>query len=496
MSLSTTIKSIQDIMRKDRGINGDAQRIEQLVWMLFLKVLDDREQEQELLDDDFKSPLPQYLRWQNWAADPEGITGDELLEFVNGKLFPKLKELRVNGNPQAYVIRGVFNDAINYMKSGQLLRQVINKLVEGLDFNRSEDRHLFGDIYEQILRDLQSAGNAGEFYTPRAVTQFMVDQVAPQLGEKVLDPACGTGGFLTCAIEHVRANHVKTPDDRDVLQESIHGIEKKQLPHLLCVTNMLLHGIDTPSNILHQNTLSRPLTDYGPKDRVDVIVTNPPFGGMEEDGIEANFPQAFRTRETADLFLVLIMRLLKPGGRAAIVLPDGTLFGEGVKTRIKEKLLDECNLHTIVRLPNGVFSPYTGIKTNLLFFTKGQKDQTGCTKEVWYYEHPYPPGAKSYNKTKPIRIEEFAAEKKWWGKPDTRGGFKGRKESEFAWKVSADQIRENGFNLDVKNPHSSDDGPGDPDKLLAELEKVRGASRHTLQGLRDELAAALSKVSK
>ncbi|WP_261344107.1 SAM-dependent methyltransferase [Rubripirellula tenax] len=280
---------------------------------------------------------------------------------------------------------------------------------------------------------------------------------------------------------------VKKPAHEDTLQESIHGVEKKHLPHILCTTNLLLHGIDVPSQIRHDNTLSRPLRDYGPKDRVDVIVTNPPFGGMEEDGIELNFPKAFQTRETADLFLVLITHLLKDGGRGAIVLPDGTLFSEGVKTRIKEKLMDECNLHTIVRLPNGVFAPYTGIKTNLLFFTKGTP-----TKDIWFYEHPYPHGAKSYNKTKPIAVSEFDAEKKWWGKPDTRGGFKGRKESELAWKVTAAEIIENGYNLDIKNPHNSDTGPGDPDDLLAELESIRTASRETLDQLKSELATALA----
>jgi type I restriction enzyme M protein len=358
------------------------------------------------------------------------MTGDELLDFANNELFPGLKELSLagNGRSRGFVVRSVFQDAYQYMKSGTLLRQVINKLNEAIDFNDSKNRHLLGEMYEQILRDLQSAGNAGEYYTPRAVTRFMVEMVDPQLGESVLDPACGTGGFLTCAIEHIRGNYVKTPDDEATLQAWIRGVEKKPLPHLLCTTNMLLHGIDIPSNVRHDNTLARPLRDYGPKDRVDVIVTNPPFGGMEEDGIESNFPKSFQTRETADLFLVLIMHLLKPGGRAAIVLPDGTLFGEGVKTRIKERLLDECNLHTIVRLPNGVFNPYTGIKTNLLFFEKG-----GKTKHVWYYEHPYPPGYKSYSKTKPIRIEEFGAEKKWW---------KRRRENEHAWKVPVAQIRD------------------------------------------------------
>lgn len=397
MSLSTTIKTIQDIMRKDVGVDGDAQRIGQLVWLLFLKIFDDKEQEWELSEARYRSPIPSELRWRNWAANPEGMTGDALLEFANNQLFPKLKTLVVssNGDKRGLVVRRVFEDSYQYMKNGTLLRQVINKINEAIDFNDSKHRHLFGEMYEQILKDLQSAGNAGEYYTPRAVTQFMVDQVNPRLGEKVLDPACGTGGFLTSAIEHIRKQDVKTPDEERTLQATIFGVEKKPLPHLLCVTNMLLHGIDVPEMIRHDNTLARPLRDYTPKDSVDVIVTNPPFGGMEEDGIETNFPKLFQTRETADLFLVLIMQLLKPGGRAAIVLPDGTLFGEGVKTRIKEKLLEDCNLHTIVRLPNGVFSPYTGIKTNLLFFTKGQS-----TKAVWYYEHPYPPGYKSYSKTR------------------------------------------------------------------------------------------------
>ncbi len=477
MSLTTTIKTIQDIMRKDVGVDGDAQRIGQIAWMLFLKIFDDQEQEALLLQDNYRSPIPQRFRWSTWAADPEGMTGDELLDFVNNELFPKLKNLSLSaGNGRAHVVRNAFEDAYNYMKSGQLLRQVINKINESIDFNKAENRHLFGDIYEKILRDLQSAGNAGEYYTPRAVTQFMVDMVDPQLGELVLDPACGTGGFLTSTIEHLR-QQCKRSSQWNTVQESVFGVEKKQLPHLLCTTNMMLHGIEVPSQIRHDNTLARPLRDYGPKDRVDIVVTNPPFGGMEEDGIESNFPTTFRTRETADLFLVLIMHLLKPGGRAAIVLPDGTLFGEGVKTRIKEKLLTDCNLHTIVRLPNGVFSPYTGIKTNLLFFTKGEK-----TKDVWFYEHPYPPGAKSYNKTRPMRIEEFEAEKKWWKK---------RRATEQAWKVSADQIATGGYNLDIKNPHNADTGPGDPDALLREYQTLLTQIADTRNRLRDELVAAL-----
>lgn len=480
MSLSTTIKTIQDIMRKDAGVDGDAQRLGQLGWLLFLKIFDDQEAELELTDDDYQSPLPERLRWDNWAADPEGITGDALLEFVNDELFPTLKNLsstRRGKSLRGFVVQSAIEDAFNYMKNGTLLRQVINKLNE-IDFNKSSDRHTFNDIYEKILKDLQSAGNAGEFYTPRAVTQFMTDMIDPKLEESVLDPACGTGGFLACAIEHKRANYVKTVEDRKLLQESFHGIEKKQLPHLLCTTNMLLHGIEVPSQIRHDNALARPLTDYGPQDRVDVILTNPPFGGMEEDGIEKNFG-SFSTRETADLFLVLIMRRLKQGGRAAVVLPDGFLFGEGIKTRIKEKLLEECNLHTIVRLPNGVFNPYTGIKTNLLFFTKGEP-----TKEIWYYEHPYPEGYKSYSKTKPMRIEEFKPEKAWWDN---------REESEQAWRVAVETIKSSNYNLDIKNPNTVDAGPGDPDKLLAEYQRLQDVIATIQEQLKGQLAEALER---
>lgn len=484
MSITATIKSIQDIMRKDVGVDGDAQRISQLVWMLFLKIFDDREKEYEVLREKYKSPIHQRFRWCNWAADPEGMTGDELLDFVNNDLFKALKNLSADlqSNPRGYLIRSVFEDAYNYMKSGTLMRQVINKINESIDFNKAQDRHLFGDMYEKILKDLQSAGNAGEYYTPRAVTQFMVNMIDPKLGEKVLDPACGTGGFLTGTIEHIRKSCVKTPKQEEKLQKSINGVEKKPLPHLLCTTNMILHGIDVPINIHRDNTLSRPLRSYGPADRVDVIVTNPPFGGMEEDGVESNFPKGFQTRETADLFLVLIMKLLKPGGRAAVVLPDGTLFGEGIKTRIKEQLLKDCNLHTIVRLPNGVFNPYTSIKTNLLFFTKGDP-----TKEVWYYEHPYPDGYKSYSKTKPMRIEEFEPEKKWWNN---------RTESEFAWKVPLQQIIDSNYNLDIKNPNIEEESHRDPAELLKEYNTLTKNLSSTRETLIKQLADALGDSSK
>ncbi|MBN1440712.1 MAG: SAM-dependent DNA methyltransferase [Anaerolineales bacterium] len=477
-NVSNLIKSIQDIMRKDAGTYGDAQRLEQLGWMFFLKILDDREKELKEIRGDYKSPLPKYLRWSSWAADEEGMTGKALLDFVDDTLLPKLKELPGGADKMSGLIRMTFDDANNYMKNGTLMRQVVNK-INGIDFNASDDRHMFGDIYEKILKDLQSAGNAGEFYTPRAVTQFIVEQVNPRPGESILDPACGTGGFLVCAIEHLR-KQAKTAAQERRIQECFFGIEKKHLPYVLCMTNLMLHKIDVPSNVRHDNTLARPYTSWTPQERVDVIVTNPPFGGMEEDGIESNFPAEFRTRETADLFLVLLMRLLKPGGRAGLVLPDGTLFGEGVKTRIKEALLAECNLHTIVRLPNGVFNPYTGIRTNLLFFTKGAP-----TTEVWYYDHPYPPGAKSYNKTKPIRIEEFDPEKAWW---------ENRIENEHAWRVPAEQIKANNYNLDIKNPNNPDDGPGDVDHILQKYESVLIQITATRAALKKELHKSLEPV--
>jgi len=366
MSISNTIKSIQDIMRKDAGVDGDAQRISQLGWMLFLKVFDDYETEQELMTDSYTSPIPEKLRWRNWALDEEGITGDALLEFVD-ELFKNMKEMELDEqSPKlAFVVQSIFEDSYNYMKSGTLLRQVVNKLNE-INFNKKADRHQFNDLYEKILKDLQSAGNAGEYYTPRAVTKFMTQMVNPQLGETVFDPACGTGGFLIDAIEHMKEQS-SSIEDLKAFQENIQGVEKKPMPHMLCTTNLILHGIDVPG-VRRDNTLNKPYNEYKAKDRVDVVLTNPPFGGQEEDGIEKNFPAQFQTRETADLFLVLIMRLLKEGGRCALVLPDGFLFGEGVKTRIKERLLKENNLHTIVRLPKGVFAPYTSINTNLLFF--------------------------------------------------------------------------------------------------------------------------------
>jgi type I restriction enzyme M protein len=377
-------------------------------------------------------------------------------------------------------VREVFEDAYNYMKSGQLMRQVVNK-ISGIDFNNLSERQHFGDIYEQVLNDLQSAGNAGEYYTPRAVTAFMTDRIDPRPGELLFDPACGTGGFLTCAIRHMRDRYVKKVEDEREMQGALRAVEKKQLPHMLCVTNMLLHGIEIPGFVRRDNTLGRPYVSYTASDRVDIVLTNPPFGGREEDGIESNFPAHFRTRETADLFLALIIRLLKRNGRAAVVLPDGSLFGEGVKTRLKEHLLEECNLHTIVRLPNSVFKPYASIGTNLLFFEKGEP-----TKEIWFYEHRVPEGQKAYSMTKPIRVEHFKPCVDWWGGKER----KGRVENENAWRITVDEVKTRGYNLDIKNPHTVAADHGNPEELLARLDEAeRQAS-----SLRDQLKTLLREA--
>ncbi|HHB7796564.1 TPA: N-6 DNA methylase [Klebsiella pneumoniae] len=459
MNLSSTIKSIQDIMRKDDGVDGDAQRLGQLTWMLFLKVFDQREEEWADDNPAYISPLPKEYRWRNWAAYIPGadgkkkpqIAGSELISFVNNELFPTLKEIDANKSPQHKVIRSVFEDANNYMKSGPQMLAVIEKLEDAINFHDFTIRANIGDVYEQLLNDLRGAGNAGEFYTPRAITAFMVDRVNPRLDkrETVMDPACGTGGFLTAAIEHFR-NQLATmksprPEDKRAIEALILGIEKKQLPHLLCTTNMLLHGIDVPSQIEHKNTLGIGWNEWKASGKVDCIITNPPFGGYEDDGVGSDYPADLRTRETADMFMALIIKkLLKEKGRAAVVLPDGFLFGDGIKSTLKKMLLRDCKLHTIIRLPKGVFAPYTTIKTNLLFFTKGSTVEDGTehfhTDTIWFYEHPYPTGYKSYSKTKPIRLEEFEPERDWWGSEEN--DFADREENEFAWKVDFKTKRE------------------------------------------------------
>jgi type I restriction enzyme M protein len=472
-NITGIIKSIRDIMRKDTGVDGDAQRISQMVWMLFMKIFADKEEEWEITIKGYKSPIPKKLKWQTWAANAEGLTGEALILFINNELFPALKDLDQTQNDQAKIVRAVFEDTYNYMKNGTLFRQVINE-INKIDFNKSGDRHVFNDLYETILKELQSAGSSGEYYTPRAVTQFMVDIIAPRLGETILDPACGTGGFLTCSIDTLRTQ-AKTPQELLAVQHAIKGIEKKPLPHLLCTTNLMLNGFDLPA-VRRDNYLAKPYQDWGPADRVDIILTNPPFGGTEEDGTEQNFPQKFRTKETADLFLALLIKLLKTNGRAAVVLPDGTLFGEGVKTRLKEELLQKCNLHTIVRLPNGVFAPYTGIKTNLLFFEKGSP-----TREIWYFEHPYPEGVKNYNKTRPIDIREFDLEKAWWHK---------RVENDYAWRVPVEEIVKRGYNLDVKNPRVAE---GPSSFTTAELLSKLYTESANMNSILDKLKAELQQ---
>jgi len=461
-SLGALLKSARDIMRKDKGLNGDLDRLPMLTWIMFLKFLDDleiqRDGEAKLAGKKFKPAIEAPYRWRDWAAKSDGITGDELLAFINNEettlpngkkgagLFRYLRTLTSsNGDDRREVIATVFKGVQNRMVSGYLLRDVINK-IGGIHFTSSGELHTLGSLYESMLREMRdAAGDSGEFYTPRAVVRLMVAVNDPRLGETVLDPASGTGGFLVEAFNHL-SKQVKTVADRKVLQEkSIFGCEAKTLPFLLCQMNLLLHGLDAPQ-IDPGNALRFKLTDIGERERVDVILTNPPFGGEEEKGIQGNFPEDKQTGETAMLFLQLIMRKLRRQtgkARAAVVVPNGTLFGDGVCARIKEELLKEFNLHTIVRLPNGVFAPYTGIPTNLLFF-----DRSGPTREVWYYEQPLPEGRKNYTKTAPIQFEEFAPLISWWNK---------REENDLAWKVPVAELLATGCNLDRKNPSAKDD---------------------------------------
>jgi len=472
-NISGVIKSIRDIMWQDTGLNGDAQRIEQLGWMLFLKIFSDKDKELEMMDDNYTSPITDEFHWinekGNWAGDDEGMTGDELLAFVDQKLFPALRNLDLSvGNGRALIVREVFMGNNNYMKSGINIRKVLNKLNE-LNFNIAKERHSFGELYEGILKDLQSAGKSGEYYTPRAITNFITDMIDPKLGEKILDPSCGTGGYLTSAIEHLKAQ-ANSVEERQSIQDNIMGWEYKPLPYLLATTNLILHDIELPK-IIFRDSLDQPLSNYKERDRVDVILANPPFGGIVANNNEKNFPQNFRTKESADLFLILMIHLLKNGGRAGIVLPDGSLTGEGVKQRVREKLLTECNLHTIIRLPNSVFQPYATVATNLLFFEKGKS-----TKEIWYYEHKLPEGQKAYNKTRPIRLEEFDPIKDWWNN---------REENDVAWKVDIHTIIDRGYDLDIKNPtKQEEEHEYTSSELIEMLENSMGKSNDLLNQLK------------
>lgn len=411
MATNSFVKRIQDITRNDAGVNGDAQRIEQMSWLLFLKIYDSREEVWEIEDDDYESIIPEELKWRNWAHADKGeqvMTGDDLLDFVNNKLFKELKEIEISPDMpiRKQIVKSAFEDANNYMKNGVLLRQVIN-VVDEVDFNSPEDRHLFNDIYESILKDIQAAGNAGEFYTPRAATDFIAEILQPKLGERMADFACGTGGFLTSTL-NILAKQRETVEDTEKYNHAVFGIEKKAFPHLLAVTNLFLHEIDDPK-IIHGNTLEKNVRDYTEEDKFDIIMMNPPFGGSELDAIKNNFPTDLRSSETADLFMAVIMYRLKQDGRVGVILPDGFLFGNGVKNKLKKKLLEEFNLHTIIRLPHSVFAPYTGIHTNILFF-----DKTKQTEDTWFYRLNMPDGYKNFSKTKPMKSEHFNPVREWW----------------------------------------------------------------------------------
>lgn len=445
MTIGNFVKTIQNIMRGDSGINGDAQRIEQMTWILFLKVYDAKEEDWEFHDDNYESIIPEELRWRNWAVDNkdgEALTGQGLLDFVNIKLFPALKELKITESTpmKKSIVKAVFEDSNQYMKDGVLLRKVIN-VIDGIEFDEYNERHAFGDIYETILKSLQSAGNAGEFYTPRAVTDFMVKMIDPKLGEHIADFACGTGGFLTSALKLLEPQ-IKTIEDREHYNNSIFGIEKKPLPYLLSITNMLLHDIDSP-RIYHGNSLERNVREYSESDKFDIALMNPPYGGTESEGVKINFPADLRSSETADLFMSVIMYRLKERGRAAVIIPDGFLFGtDNAKSAIKKKLLEEFNLHTVVRMPSSVFSPYTSITTNILFFDKSQK-----TKEVWFYRVDMPEGYKHFSKTKPMKVEHFDDCAAWWNE---RKEIKDTETDTFKAKAySIQEIANRAYDMDL-----------------------------------------------
>ncbi|MCY2902853.1 class I SAM-dependent DNA methyltransferase [Mycoplasmopsis arginini] len=467
MAVSNLVKRIQDIMRNDAGVDGDAQRISQMTWMFFLKVYDAKEEEWEFFNEDYKSLIPEELKWRNWAIDDKSnnvITGEKLLDLVNNKVFPTLKNLEINEDTplKQRIIRYVFEDAQNYMKDGVLLRQVINVINE-IDFSEYKERHEFGEIYETILKSLQSAGNAGEFYTPRAVTDFMVQMIKPQLGEKVADFACGTGGFLTSTLKYLEPQK-KNEEDVDKYNTTIYGIEKKPMPYLLCITNMLLHDVDEPK-IYHANSLEKNVRDYKENDKFDVILMNPPYGGSEKDAVKNNFPAELRSSETADLFMDVIMFRLKKNGRCAVIIPDGFLFGEdNAKVAIKTKLMNEFNLHTIVRMPHSVFAPYTSITTNILFF-----DNSHPTEETWVYRMDMPDGYKNFSKTKPILLDHFKPVVEWWNNREeiTIDEFHKAK------KYSKKEIEELHYNLDLCGYPHIEDEILEPKELIQQFREKR-----------------------
>ena len=445
MSIGNFVKTIQNIMRGDSGINGDAQRIEQMISFLFLKVYDAKERDWEFHDEDYKSIIPEDLRWRNWAVDRKdgkSMTGDALLTFVNNRLFPELKNLTITENTpiKKSIVKAVFEDSNQYMKDGVLLRKVINE-IDAIEFDKYDERHTFGDIYETILKSLQSAGNAGEFYTPRAVTDFMVKMLNPKLGEKAADFACGTGGFLTSTLK-VLEPQINTVEDRQLYNTSVYGIEKKPLPYLLSITNMHLHDIDSPQ-IFHANSLERKVRELREDEKFDIVLMNPPYGGTESESVKTNFPVDLRSSETADLFISVIMYRLNAHGRAAVILPDGFLFGtDNAKVAIKKKLMEEFNLHTIVRMPSTVFSPYTSITTNILFFDKSKK-----TENIWFYRVDMPEGYKHFSKTKPMKLEHFTDCLEWW---NNRKEIKDSESDTFKAKTfSIQEIIDRGFDIDL-----------------------------------------------
>lgn len=485
-NLTGFVKRLRDIMRNDAGINGDAQRIEQIAWMLFLKVYDAKEQDWEWDDEDYQSIIPDACRWQNWAVDDKSgnaMTGDKLLDFVNNTLFPTLKNLPVTADTpiKKAIVQTTFADANNYMKDGVLLRQVIN-VIDELDFSDYEESHAFGEIYETILKELQSAGSAGEFYTPRAVTDFMALVIKPQIGETMADFACGTGGFIVSWLKELK-KQVKTTEDEEAYSNSIYGIEKKQFPYMLCVTNLLLHGLDVPK-VYHANTLLHDVLDYTEDDKVDIILMNPPYGGSEKADVKNHFPDDLASSETADLFMSVIMYRLKQNGRAAVILPDGFLFGmDNAKVNIKKKLLREFKLHTIIRLPGSVFSPYTSITTNILFF-----DNTYPTEETWFYRLDMPEGYKHFSKTKPMKLEHFAPVLDWWDNRQeiTEDGF------DKAKKFTVQQLTEElGYNLDQCGyPHEEEEILA-PMDLIHRYEEQRASLNAEIDRVLGEISAIL-----